>query len=284
MKNIWKSTKILADRLLVAAMLVLFSLGAHAQNLSLPLGVAVDANGNIYVASLFNGVTVYGPKFAKKATITQGLDGASSVAIGPDGTIYVANNLGNSVSEYYANGYAQKSVTIPVNQPTQVLVGSYNEIYVVQDNGTVSMFDPLGELRSQVTVVNTETLVITPELAQFWVANEFSNPSAFVYELFTIDVATNPNGFQAAGPYNGFLPTRAVANLTTGDTWITDLINQHVLQVDANGNATVRITPEKPPYGIALDTTKQRIYVTEPEANQVEVFSLSTLQRIGLLR
>jgi hypothetical protein len=76
----------------------------------------------------------------------------------------------------------------------------------------------------------------------------------------------------------------AQPNLKTGDTWITDLINQHVLQLDVNGNATVRITPASPPYGIALDTTKQRIYVTEPEANQVEVFSLTTLKRVGLLK
>jgi hypothetical protein len=284
MKNAWRNTKILVERLSIAAMLVLLSLGARAQNLSLPLGVAVDANSNIYVANLFGGVTVYGPNFAKKATITQGVDSPDGVAIGSDGTIYVANNAGNSITEYSPGSLAQTSLTIPVSQPTQVVVGSYNEIYAVQANGTVSMFDPFGDLRSQVTVVDTETLVITPKLAQFWVANLDSSPSAEEFEMFTIDIATGQNGFLGGGPYTTFVPTRAVPNLKSGVTWITDYINQHVVQLDASGDAVVKITPASGPYGIALDTTKQRLFVTEPAVNQVEVFSLSTLKRIALLQ
>lgn len=165
--------------------------------------------------------------------------------------------------------------------PTQNLLRSHRP---TGSGNCVPFKDPLGELRSQVTAVDTETLVITPRLAQFWVANQSSNPSAFQYELFTIDIAANLNGFVAGAPYNGFLPTRAAANPKTGVTWITDLVNQHVLTVDANGNATVKITPASAPYGIALDMAKHRIYVTEPQANQVEVFSLNTLQRIGVLQ
>lgn len=284
MKNAWRGTRILMERLTIAAMLILLSLGARAQNLNSPLGVAVDANSNIYVANLFGGVTVYGPGFGKKATITQGVDDASSVAVGPDGTIYVANLGSNSITTYSPNGYTQAALTISVNQPEQVVVGAYNEIYVVQTGGAVSLFDPLGELRAQVTAVDTQTLVITSRFAQFWVANQFSSPSADEYEMFTVDVAANLNGFVAGAPYTGFLPARAVGNPKTGVTWITDLINQHVVTVDAIGNVAVKITPASPPYGIALDTTKQRLYVTEPEANQVEVFSMNTLQRVGLLK
>lgn len=284
MKNVWRSTKILVERLAIAAMLVLLSLGARAQNLSVPLGVAVDANSNIYVASLSSGVTVYGPGFGKKATITQGVENASSVAVGPDGTIYVANLGSNAITEYSPNGYTQAALTIPVNQPEQVVIGSYNEVYVVEAGGAVNLYDPLGVFRAQVNVVDTQTLVVTSKFAQFWVANQSSSPSAAEYQMFTVDIAANLNGFYVGAPYNGFLPARAVGNPKTGVTWITDLINGHVLTVDASGNVAVKITPASPPYGIALDTTKQRIYVTEPEANQVEVFSMSTLQRVGVLK
>ena len=88
----------------------------------------------------------------------------------------------------------------------------------------------------------------------------------------------------AGSPYTNFLPTRAVANPKSGDTWMTDFTNNHVLRINAAGNAVVKITPASPPYGIALDITKQRIFVTEPQVNQVEVFSLTTLQRVGLLK
>ena len=284
MKSILRSATTLMRRLPIAAILLLLSLGARAQNLNLPLGVAVDSNSNIYVANLFGGITVYGPGFARKTTITQGVAFPASVAIGNDGTVYVANNGGNSITEYSAASFAQESLSIPITLPTQVVVGSYNEVYVVASNGTVSMFDPFGTLRSEVNAVNTETLVITPRLAQFWVQNSGSSTEpAFEYDMFTIDIAANLNGFVGGGPYTGFLPTRATPNLKTGDTWITDYINQHVIRVDANGNTTVEITPAGAPYGIALDTTKQRIYVTEPALNQVEVFSLTSLQRIGLL-
>jgi len=283
-KSAVKSAFVWRSLLMLAAAMPLTLASASAQNLSVPVGVAVDANSNIYVASVFGGVTVYGPNLAKKATITPGIDGANSVAIGPDGTIYVANNIASSITEYSPNGFVQTSLTIPVSQPTQVVVGAYNEVYVVGGNGIVSMFDPLGGLRSQVTVVDTETLVITPKVAQFWVANQNSSPSAEVFEMFTIDIAAGANGFLAGAPYTNFLPTRAVANPKSGDTWMTDFTNNHVLRINSAGNAVVKITPASPPYGIALDTTKQRIFVTEPEANEVEVFSLTTLQRIGLLK
>jgi hypothetical protein len=102
--------------------------------------------------------------------------------------------------------------------------------------------------------------------------------------MFSIDVAAGVNGFVGGGPYTNFLPTRAVANPKSGDTWITDFTNQHVLRINSAGNAVVKITPASPPYGIALDVTTQRIFITEPEVNQVEVFSLTTLKRIGVLK
>ena len=283
MKRMWRNATTLAGQLKIAAVLFALSLGARAQNLDLPLGVAVDANSNIYVASFFGGVTVYGPNFVKKATITQGVDGPEAVAIGPDGTVYTANYSGNSITEYNAGSYTLKSPTISVSEPTQIVVGSYDEIYAVQGNGTLSVFDPLGGLRSQVTAVFTQTLAITPRIAQFWVANQASSPSAFQYDMFTIDIAAGVNGFVAGAPYTTFLPTWAVANPKSDVTWITDYINQHVVRVDANANAVIEITPQGGPYGIALDTTKQRLFVSEPAQNQVEVFSLNTLKRVGLL-
>jgi len=146
------------------------------------------------------------------------------------------------------------------------------------------MFEPIGDVRSEITSIDTETLALNQKIAQFYVANPGSNPPAFEYEAFTIDVAANVSGFEAGAPYTNFLPTRAAANPKTGVTWITDFTNVHVLQENAVGNVVVKITPASAPYGIALDTNKQRLLVTEPEANQVEVFSLSTLKRVGLLK
>ena len=38
------------------------------------------------------------------------------------------------------------------------------------------------------------------------------------------------------------------------------------------------------PLGIAFDAVKKRIFISEPLANQVEVFSLTTLKRIKVLK
>jgi hypothetical protein len=42
--------------------------------------------------------------------------------------------------------------------------------------------------------------------------------------------------------------------------------------------------PASPPYGVAVDPMRQRLFISEPTVNQVEVFNLKTLVRETVLK
>ena len=93
--------------------------------LKFPEGIAVDKNGNIYVAS-FEGsgsgcggqgcgsVTVYKPNGTRTTpTITAGLNGPEGIAFdSTDGLLYVANINGGNVTTYNPTTGAETEPTI----------------------------------------------------------------------------------------------------------------------------------------------------------------------------
>lgn len=91
-----------------------------------PTGIAVDANGKIYVVNDSGGSTNTGSVTAYAAsgtqtmpTITAGINEPDGVAVGANGRIYVANYTGpgskggfGSVTTYTANGMQIKPTII----------------------------------------------------------------------------------------------------------------------------------------------------------------------------
>ncbi len=95
-------------------------------NLNLPVGIAVDARGNVYVANVGSAsIEEFSPSsgtpirtIAGQAT---GLDQPVAIALDPAGDIYVANQGSNSVAVYAASAQGNAA-------PTRTIAGSATTI------------------------------------------------------------------------------------------------------------------------------------------------------------
>jgi sugar lactone lactonase YvrE len=138
------------------------SKGAGNGNLDSPRGLAVAPNGDVYVADLSNGrIAVFGPEGAFKRNIGKlgpepgkGKPGEfnepSGVAVGPDGTVYVADAWngriqklgpdGKPLGEYGGARYSFYS-------PRNVAVDRNSNVYVADTgNSRVRVIDPNGKV------------------------------------------------------------------------------------------------------------------------------------------
>lgn len=112
-----------------------------------PAGVAVDANGKIYVANAFGGghghhrglhgtVTTYTPDGRQTTpTITAGLDFPTDVAVDANGKIYVVNDENNTVTTYLPDGTQTTPTITGLHLPTGVAVDAAGKIYVANRSG-----------------------------------------------------------------------------------------------------------------------------------------------------
>lgn len=274
---------------MTAAALVFVTQAATAQNLDGPIGMAVDSGSNLYVANIFGSdVAVYNSSLTKVATITDGLEYPTAVAIDRIGTIYVANDLSNSVTEYERPGYHKLStvITTGISNPIQLVTGASDELYVVNTTpgAGVSVFDLLGNYLFGGGAGTTTVALIGPYI-QFWSAPSSGSNRAELGTTDAIDIASDHNiGFLSVGFYTTFVPTLAASNSSNGDMWVTDFGDVQVVHLDQQGDVLASFKPSNPPYGIAVDPVKQRLFVSEPSVNQVEVFNLKTLARETVLK
>lgn len=120
---------------------------------------------------------------------------------------------------------------------------------------------------------------------QLWSALNSGSNRAELGTSNPIDIASGHEiGSFSAGFYTTFVPTIATSNPNNGDMWVTDFADVQVVHLDEHGDVLGSFKPSNPPYGIAVDPVKQRLFVSEPSANQIEVFNLKTLVRETVLK
>ena len=67
-----------------------------------PEALAFDANGNLYVANYYGGVTVYAPGSTTPTATLTGLNQPVALAFDANGNLFVTNSGNNTVSEFAA--------------------------------------------------------------------------------------------------------------------------------------------------------------------------------------
>jgi hypothetical protein len=118
-------------------------IGQITQGISGPGGVAVDAQGAVYVANQTSGnVTIYPPGGTTPSlTLSQGLSHASGVAVDTNGDVYVSNRGGTPDIVVYPPGQSTPSRTITSNliqDPAQLVFDSARDLYIADPFAGVS--------------------------------------------------------------------------------------------------------------------------------------------------
>jgi hypothetical protein len=118
-------------------------IGIITSGVSMPTGIFVDAKSNLYVANggesnsaATNTVTVYPPGHLKPSTTYTGFFLPESIAVGDDGTAYIADAIGSPsgggvVREYKSGSTTpSSSLTMPGSYAMAVALDSSNNLYV----------------------------------------------------------------------------------------------------------------------------------------------------------
>jgi DNA-binding beta-propeller fold protein YncE len=233
--------------------------------------VAVDSSGQVYVANLTGGVTVYSKRRALIATITSGVSGPVGVAVALGGNIYVANNAGNNVT-IYNSAFAQVgTITDPTLQfPTGLMVDAANDVWVL-DGAKLHLYLDNGTAISSVAAGGATAINQWGSNVELWSAfyanGAFQDPFQNIGEALHYGVGFN-SAFDDTDLAGG------AAQDSLGQVYETQPNNNRVVIWAANGFQPITAVPTASAgYGIAVDSLNKRFYVAEPGINQVAVYS-----------
>jgi sugar lactone lactonase YvrE len=163
------------DEVAPAPLTPLGSAGTGSGQLESPVGVAVDANGNVWASDLANRKLV---QYSKSGAVIRQVSALSptfdprGVAVAPDGNIWVADRGGHQIVKVSPTGTYLGSVTTPLmSEPWGVAFGPGGEMWV-SDLGAQRLFKfEKGELKLALPVAYPVGLT-TDRFGNVWVAQQ----------------------------------------------------------------------------------------------------------------
>jgi DNA-binding beta-propeller fold protein YncE len=241
--------------------------------LDYPYGLAVDSAGNLYVANLFAGVSIFSAKtHLLTGTITAGTDYPAAVGISFEGNIFVANNGGDNITIY--NPALQQIGTISdptLYSPSSLYIDADDDVWALDATGTLHLYLANGASAGSVAIGGT---AVGPwgSNVTVWGAPD----GAGGYNEFT----QNRGEALHNGPtfplyfYDGSPEAGAETQDALGQQYVTDVANNRVQIWSANGQAEIAAIPTPAqPFGVAVDNAHGRIYVALTTSNEVVAYS-----------
>ncbi len=237
--------------------------------LATPLGLAVNANGNLYVANYGgNEILVYNPSYVQTKTITAGVKGPTGIAFNSQGLMYVANSGSASVTVYDATGKQIPTATITagLTNPIAIAVDGADDVWVDDATTSLKAYSPGG------TFLNTLSFGSgMPTIAAHgrYVDVAFSTS----FEVFFTGEALTAHIAGAQGQPTSFI------GAMTSDSHGNFYYCQKTGEVDTfnpfTGLASAIVSVGYAPTGVAVDTTRKRIYLSNSGLGVIDVYSTS---------
>jgi sugar lactone lactonase YvrE len=234
-----------------------------------PQGLALDAQGNLYIADLGNNVirklTPAGVVSTFAGSGIRGyLDGTAAVAEfnGPhgiafdaQGNLYVADRTNNSIREISPAGVVSSfagfksagfvdatGVSAQFNNPNGIAVDASGNVYVAdQGNSAIRKISPAGAVITQAggptqsSILNFPSAIALDSKANIYIADEGGR----IFEFTTTNVLYNlAGGFNVAGFVNGtnttaqFNNPQGIAVDASGNVYIADQYNNSIRKMN----------------------------------------------------
>lgn len=232
-----------------------------SSGLSSPIGLAVDAAGNFYIADSLPGVLEETPsgggyRSSVIAGPAAGLGRAFDVAVDGAGNVYIADALNSRVFKetLSAGSYTQTTIGYGLNGPEALAVDGAGNIYIADTgNNRVLKETPSAGIYKQSTIpisgLNNPGGIAVDWLGHLYIADTLNNrvveesPVGATYAQSSI-------GSGLDTPYR-------VAVDAAGDVYISDTGNNRILKETASAGGYIQSVLASngldQPYGIALD-------------------------------
>jgi DNA-binding beta-propeller fold protein YncE len=262
------------SRALFVVVLTLAACQAWAATpLNSPAGLALDSKGYLYVAnSNANQILVYSPNAVQqpRKTITAGLSSPISLAFDSKGNLYVANIGNNSVTVYDSTGKQKTGSTITkdVYYPIRIIIDSLDDVWVDNAADSISIYSTSGtEINYTVPPAYAPEGIATN--GAYYVVGTFNHWNQYpAGEYLTKGEAASYVTYHSAGiVYDAEFDSK-------GNYWLRQDSGE-VDVVNPNTNIATEVIPPggTPSYGMAIDSRRNRIYLTSTAANAIDVFT-----------
>lgn len=257
----------------VAIGLVAMTAPAVAGNLNLPYGLAVDASGDLYVVSFFaNAVVKFDKKFASPPKlIKDGLNHPYSIAIDTTGLIYVGNLSGNRITAYAPSGARVPPAEIQSAVSPNFLTMGPDHVLYACDGVVVAIYDTVNGN----AVLQQVPLSILARGPGNSAALGSDNGLFFFGYAGQINFVSEPGLWaNKTGPTNYYALGAAAPISLTFDNFHNGFVATAKSIMTLNGDVLIQNLPSQPG-GIALDKTRNLLFVSLPNANVVQVYTLT---------
>lgn len=247
---------------------------AATKPISNPWGIALDSKGNLYVANYSgNEVLVYNPSYKQTKSITTSINGPTGVSFDPAGNMWVSNINSSAVNEYSATGTLLEQLTSEngIDFPTGVSADGIGNIWVTNNNDSLELFAP-GLGNQMIANATSSQLQVGYFLGIATHGSEWVLGTDQGFELAPIDLFIiidqgeyNP----VAGLVGNSLAFDAAGNIYSGN------LDGTVDYYNTTTKSSTLFTTVGYPKGIAVDSTRGRVYVADSINSAVQVYSTS---------
>ncbi len=240
-----------------------------ASPLNGPRGLALDAKGNLYVANQGGSeILVYNSNYVQQAkkSITAGVSQPVGVALDSTGKIYVANKGTQMITQYSSTGVQNTkfSITQGIDNPWAVAVDELDDLYVSNNFTDITVYqaaDSTTPLLKTITPGNSVYgIAVHGPIFYFGSTTEWA--VGFGPELLT------GGGFYGAG--NGY-EALALTTDSAGDLYVANATGEVDFWGSQGGYAILQLSYS--PEGIAVDSVRGRVYLSNQNGNQILVYS-----------
>ena len=216
-----------------------------ASGLNGPNGVAVDADGNLYVSEIVTGLVEKITPSGAMSTYITGLSSPSRVATDSSGDVFVADTGNNRVRERTTTGTI-KTVVKGLNGPIGVACDGLGDLYVTQTGNNILVVTPSGTQSSMPAAFDIANGIGSDasgflDIADYG-ANAIEGADPFTDGDYTVPVTglNHPNDVAVS----------RIAGVTT--LYVADHDNNNVIRYSNGSQSVVPLTGVSGPNSVAV--------------------------------